>query len=274
MDAAAVTLPPELERVIFELAAWQSRKTIFTLILVAKKVCAWIEPELYHVLLFKLPEQAVRMLQSKPPEFLRQHVHHVALASTFEHTDVARLLSTCTSIRNFAFWTGNTYPELVPLLCKLTNLQRLSIDLFDLFGGDTELRIPPCEELPFTHITHLDILGLVSPELWPVFAMLPRLTHLCFSDVYLPDAIRAAFDLCERLELLVVIWIYQEDRSGGEEQSEITDPRLCIIDCEMVYQDWELGARGGVDFWRQGEQMVEMRRRQIKASTEGWIIED
>ncbi|KAJ7171281.1 hypothetical protein C8R46DRAFT_183749 [Mycena filopes] len=46
-----ICLPPELERAIFELAAWHHPETRFTLILVAKKVCIWIEPEIYHVLL-------------------------------------------------------------------------------------------------------------------------------------------------------------------------------------------------------------------------------
>ncbi|KAJ7748626.1 hypothetical protein B0H16DRAFT_1552717 [Mycena metata] len=269
MDVAAVTLPTELERIIFELAAWQSRETVFTLILVAKKVCAWIEPELYRVLVFKLHERAVRMLQSKPPEFLRQHVHHLALFGTLERVNVAQILSTCTSIRNLALWTGDTYPELVPLLCKLTNLQRLSIDLFDFFGGETQLRIPPCEELPFFgHITHLDVFGSIPPNLWPVFAMLPRLTHLCLSDTYLPDLIRAAFGLCERLELLVVLWTYHGHSHVQEGQSEITDPRLCIISCAMIYEDWEFGARGKADFWQQGEEMVEMKRRRITAFAE------
>jgi hypothetical protein len=40
-ERTLVNFPPELERVIFELAAWHYPDTMTTLILVAKKVCIW-----------------------------------------------------------------------------------------------------------------------------------------------------------------------------------------------------------------------------------------
>ncbi|KAJ6550049.1 hypothetical protein B0H19DRAFT_1160293 [Mycena capillaripes] len=43
-------LPPELERLIFEIAALESPKSMPALILVARRVQIWIEPLLYGVL--------------------------------------------------------------------------------------------------------------------------------------------------------------------------------------------------------------------------------
>ncbi|KAJ7757569.1 hypothetical protein B0H16DRAFT_1823917 [Mycena metata] len=247
MHSADPVLPVELERLIFELAAWQDPETIFALILVAKRVCMWIEPELYHIVLFR--KRLLPMLESKPAEFLRQHIHHLAIPAGIEYADVVRILSTCTDVHNLAIWNNTaTRPELLPLLCKLTNLQRLSTTLFALCGGfDARLRIPPPEELPFANLTHLDIFGLFPEQLWPVFKMLPRLTHLSLSTNTQPPAlINAALNACPLLQVLAVVWV---GMSVLPDESKISaDPRFCIVQCSHHEFDWKLGAWGGATF--------------------------
>ncbi|KAF7336119.1 hypothetical protein MVEN_02159000 [Mycena venus] len=253
-----VSLPTELERGIFELAAWQSPETITTLILVARRVCIWIEPQLYRVVLSRDTERLQQMMRSKPPEFLRNHVHHLAICSSIPRNDITLILSTCTHVHDLAVWTGDTYPELLADIRKLTNLQHLSIDLFELFGGDDQFQLPCVDELPFAHLTHLDIFT-GEPEdpppekLWPVFGMLPCLTHLSFTDFYIREMVQMALDTCPVLQLLVILWTDMEEEDISSETADISDPRFCIIGCPLFESDWEEGARGGLDFWCRAE---------------------
>ncbi|KAJ7757565.1 hypothetical protein B0H16DRAFT_1885583 [Mycena metata] len=246
-DSADPLLPPELERVIFELAVWQNPETIFALVLVAKRVCTWIEPELYHVVVFGKP-RSLLMLESKPSQFLGQHVHHLAIPANVLHVDVVRILSTCTGVHDLAIWNNiSTRPDLLPLLRKLTNLQCLSANLFALFGGRDD----------FT----LDQFRIPSPRgatgLWPVFKLLPRVTHLSVTDTYSPEVINAALGTCPVLQLLVAVWGRDPAMSPPPDESKIsTDPRFCIVLCSLFEFDWELGARGGRDVWRRAEEAV------------------
>ncbi|KAF7336125.1 hypothetical protein MVEN_02159600 [Mycena venus] len=258
-ETTPVHLPIELERVIFELAAWLSPKTITTLILVARRVCIWIEPQLYHVVLStRGTERLQQIMDSKPPEFLRKHIHHLALCGSIPRNDMARILSTCTNVRDLAVWTGDTYPALLAHIRNLIGLQRLSVNLFELFGGDDQFQFPCVDELPFSRLTHLDIFTSgpedpLSEKLWPIFGMLPCLTHLSFTDFYIPEMVQMALDTCPVLQLLVVVWTDMDEEDISNETSDISDPRFCTIGCPLFQSDWEEGAWGGLDFWRRAE---------------------
>ncbi|KAJ7235603.1 hypothetical protein B0H12DRAFT_1327423 [Mycena haematopus] len=273
-----VNLPAELERVIFELAAWQEPAMIKTLILVAKRVCIWIEPELYRVILCSghgSVERLLQMMQSKPPEFLQKHVHHLALSTPIARSDVTRVLSTCTNIRDLALWTGITDPEMLSDMRNLSNLQHLSVNLFDLFGGHQQFQLPRLGELPFAHLTHLDVFSSMPEALWPLFGMLPRLTHLSFNDTYFPEIVQMALDMCATLQLLVVVWTHSIDDEPAVDTLEISDPRFCMVWCEMFEDDWKEGAQGGVDFWHRAEiarQIRGERRRKDSGSHESEVL--
>ncbi|KAJ7673990.1 hypothetical protein DFH06DRAFT_978799 [Mycena polygramma] len=255
-------LPPELERDIFELAAWKCPESIPTLILVAKRVCIWIEPQLYHVVLSSgTPERLLRMVESKPAEFLRRHVHHLALSSVIPRSEVSRVLSICTNVHDLAVWTGDTYPELLSDMRKLSNLQRLSVNLYELFGGPEEFRLPNLAELPFLHLTHLDVFSNMPAVLWPIFGMLPSLTHLAFSDYYHYEMMQTALDTCPLLELLVVVWTQEDDVERSEDASDITDARFCTVSCQQFESDWERGAWGEGDFWSRADELLARRSR-------------
>ncbi|KAJ7757570.1 hypothetical protein B0H16DRAFT_1416630 [Mycena metata] len=280
MHSADPVLPAELERSVFEFSAWQNPETIFTLILVAKRVCIWIEPELYHMVAFRKPRSFL-MLQSKPAEFLRRHVRGVAIPGNISHVDIERILSKCTGVYDLTLsmephWNyAMPRPKLLPRLCTLTNLQRLSTNLFALCGGrghggfDAQFRMPSSEELPFASLTHLDIFGLVPNQLWPVFGMLPQLTHLSLNDTALPgpELINAVLGACPVLKVLVVLWTRDVRISPLPDESKInTDPRFCIVRCLYYDFDWECGARGGPDVWRRAEEAV---TKKIRARRKG-----
>ncbi|KAJ7872809.1 hypothetical protein B0H14DRAFT_2721280 [Mycena olivaceomarginata] len=261
-----LTLPAELERVIFELAAWQDPKSITTLILVAKRICIWIEPQLYRIVLSTgSTDQLLQMMRSKPPEFLREHVHHLAFSAPISRSDVARILSICTNVHDLAVWTGDTYPDLLSDMRNLPNLRRLSTCLSDLFGGPDQFRLPPIEELPFSHLTHLDVFGDMPAELWPVFGMLPCLTHLSFSDNYTPEMIQMALDTCAALHFLVIVWMDSLEFEALD-TSAISDPRFCTIECVLFKDDWKEGASGGLDFWLRADMERKSRRERPGSS--------
>ncbi|KAJ7096692.1 hypothetical protein B0H15DRAFT_826062 [Mycena belliarum] len=254
-------LPIELERLIFELTARVYPDTITTLILVARRICVWIEPFLYQVVLSSgYGERVTRIMASKPPEFLRQHVQqHLALSCSMSRRYVSYILSTCTNIQNLALWTGDTYPALLDDMRHLTNLRRLSVSLFKLFGGNAMKLLPSKEDLPFSHLTHLDVFGEVIEPVWPVFGMLPCLTHLSISDQYIPQLLQRALDEVPTLRLLVVVWT-TDPPIWDVEETVITDPRFCTIFCHFD-SDWEIGALGGLDFWCRAEDFIARRAR-------------
>ncbi|KAK7055736.1 hypothetical protein R3P38DRAFT_3253727 [Favolaschia claudopus] len=270
-EETLINLPPELERVIFELAAWLYPSMIQTLILVAKRVCIWIEPQLYHVVLCDGGETQllIKMLEYKSPEFLQAHVRHLALSSSTSRDEVTRILSICTNIRDLALWTGDTYPAMLPLLRNLTSLKCLSINLYSLFGGPENFQIPPVDDLAFKNLTHLDVFSDIPEPLWPFFGMLPSLTHLSLSDFYDSDMVDMVFDTCASLELLVVVST-EEDNEDMFQPSDTADPRLCSVSCQEFRLDWIEGAWGRCDYWRRAESMVEKRRsRAVVAPEEG-----
>ncbi|KAJ6496267.1 hypothetical protein C8R45DRAFT_1132315 [Mycena sanguinolenta] len=119
-------LPPELEKEIFEVLALSSLTLIPKLVLVSKRVRIWLEPLLYKHLSVCDPhfrhtrsellrissDEYLEILNSKPASFLRDHVHHLAMANLPDAT-VERALSSCTEIRsNAASFSRLTHLEI------------------------------------------------------------------------------------------------------------------------------------------------------------------
>ncbi|KAJ6546612.1 hypothetical protein B0H10DRAFT_2130982 [Mycena sp. CBHHK59/15] len=267
-----IGLPVELERDIFELAAWLHPETIQTLILVAKRVCIWIEPLLYHVVLLRGggdSERLLRMMDSKPPEFLREHVRHLALSSTISRSDVKRILSMCTNITDLALWTGDTYPDLLSEMGRLNNLAQLSINLYEVFGRNQSPSPVQFEQPAFSHLTHLDIFSTLPEVLWPVFGKIPHLTHLSFTDYYVPELLAHVIDVCQSLQVLIVLWTQEAEH--GIQEPDITDQRFCLISCPDFEEDWNLGAWGGMDFWAKSDAFVERKRQGLITGAVYWV---
>ncbi|KAJ7191738.1 hypothetical protein GGX14DRAFT_380853 [Mycena pura] len=266
-------LPPELELAVFQLTAWFHPEMTHTLILVCKRVCTWVEPLLYKVVQNNSTgseDRILRMMTSKPPEYLQAHVRHVALINFIDRRDVADLLSTCTDIEDLAIWTpGDTYPALLDDMRHLTRLRHLSINIFDLFGGYSRFQLPPVEQLPLSlvNLTHLDVFGTPTAELCPFFGMLSALTHLAFSDIYMPLLMQHALDTCPALQVLVIVWTQSDAHEETPETPEITDPRFCTVFCTNFNEDWEMGAWDGEDFWYRAEAVIAAKHhREIKGA--------
>ncbi|KAJ7429809.1 hypothetical protein B0H11DRAFT_2300148 [Mycena galericulata] len=171
------TLPPEIEREIFEWTAISYPSAIPALLRVSLRVQLWVEPYLYRVVKV-YPEPPYSVMEnailrptpkSKPASFYREAVRHLYLCHRMYWS--SEVLQVCTKTRSLeAVWSS---PALVPILLQM-NLRELGLSLEDLFGG---------REYPlFDSITHLDVFDIIihdDAKISPYIASLPSLTHLC-----------------------------------------------------------------------------------------------
>ncbi|KAJ7059941.1 hypothetical protein C8F01DRAFT_1143512 [Mycena amicta] len=242
--------PPELERVIFELAAWDDRDMMKSLLCVARRVRIWIQPL----------------------------VHRVYIVSTSDSTSLSRLQTLVgerpTRAKKDVFTIGNFSRAVIqPILSACTNI----IDL-GLWTADNHFTLPPQGLLaPLSRVTHLDIITptsnpSVSPKLLDVLRSpaFPALTHVAFTDF--PEFIDDVLSIPERKATLRLVVICLEvtdylskDEDVARREEEIKDPRFCVARYEDFLRDWEIGAWGGRDFWARAEERVADRRATLKS---------
>ncbi|KAJ7462523.1 hypothetical protein FB451DRAFT_1266931 [Mycena latifolia] len=176
-------LPLELEREIFERAAYRDKTTMLTLLLVCHRVHTWIEPLLYRVL--EIPDDNMlsaieAVIQSKPASFFQSAVRHLFVWHPTGSMSCRTLLDHCSGAINICI-AGIFDADLIPALSN-TRPQRLALNgpLPPSFGLDHPV---------FLSVTHLDIYlgqldleGSESWEAWSYLASLPVLTHLALSE--------------------------------------------------------------------------------------------
>ncbi|KAJ7058896.1 hypothetical protein C8F01DRAFT_1026877 [Mycena amicta] len=264
-------LPPELERMIFELAAWQDRATTLKLVLVARRAHIWIEPLLWKVILLNTRATLGHLLTTMPSN---GPAHIKDLARSAESVSLAetnQLLSVCPNITNLALWIGDILPDFVAELQQPTKLTRLSINLALLGNSD----LGPAHFSPLLNVSHLEVFGETpSLALLPIFCALPALTHLAFGESeYAPELFKTIFEARNDTLLLLVVVCERRDHSlsspDAEDsdismavaEEEITDSRFCVVECLDPIEDWLLGAWGGRDFWCRAEERVAERAR-------------
>ncbi|KAF7325155.1 hypothetical protein MKEN_00559400 [Mycena kentingensis (nom. inval.)] len=288
MAAPAPRLPLELEWRIFDLAAWGDLVTARTLSLVAYRVHVWMQSILYHVLDIldtRSLDRCLAQLGNYPA--LLKHTRCLALEFEIRRDNPAQvnittsLLAACPNLTNLAQWTG-VNPATLAELRPLRSLRHLSIDLFALFGGPQNFRVPPPAHLgALQRITHLDVYGRF-PTPTPrsdgavfhphdVFnpAVFPALTHLAFpySPLYDEqdfhetfDGILRAFELpLTAMRVLVFYAELEEDPAKTllKLETGIEDPRFCVVVSDVSYpEDWKSGVWGGEDVWSRAEQRV------------------
>ncbi|KAJ7058906.1 hypothetical protein C8F01DRAFT_1371058 [Mycena amicta] len=193
-------LPPELERLIFELVAWHDRATTLKLVLVARRAHIWIEPLLWKVLVLGT-YTSVRNLLGTIPSNGPAHIQHLTLMASTSLAETKQLLSICSNITNLSLWTAEVHvlSDLLRELQQPTKLARLSIEISLL-----DIQCAPL--LTVTHL-ELEVLGDISSlALLPIFCALPALTHLAFAGEYAPELCKRILQACnDTLHLLVVV---------------------------------------------------------------------
>ncbi|KAJ7059857.1 hypothetical protein C8F01DRAFT_206091 [Mycena amicta] len=270
-------LPPELERIIFELAAWNDKDMMKALLCVARRVRIWIQPLVHRVYTIRATNldsfDPLQTLVDERPTRAKKDVLFLGVSDDFIRQDIQLILSTCTSIIDLGLWTTYIYTELLRDMQQLTSLTRLSIDLLDLFGGENHFTLPPPGLLaPFSRVTHLDIISSVSPKLLDVLRSpaFPALTHVAFADF--PEFIDDVLSIPERKATLRLVVIclemtdyLNENEDVARREEEIKDPRFCVVAYENFLREWELSAWGGRDFWVRAEERAAERRAALKS---------
>ncbi|KAJ7766668.1 hypothetical protein B0H16DRAFT_1522173 [Mycena metata] len=261
------SFPFDIEREIFETTAVRYRKSIPTLLRVCHRVHTWVQPLLYSALHISKPNDPIlAVLRSKPASFLQNAVRHVFLLNDPDMKDVNQeVLTICSGIVNLVI-DREFDRDLLPIL---DTMHLRSLDLY----------IPPMGSLwahstlkhpLFFSITHLSFYQnhADGPEPskwdnWSRLAALPALTHLCLSEdisSIFPEALKE----CRGLVLAVTLfWTRVEARSANAfvQELAITDARFFVmVTPNAITKEWQLGARGGDDFWVRAERFITRRR--------------
>ncbi|KAJ7876231.1 hypothetical protein B0H13DRAFT_2279631 [Mycena leptocephala] len=258
MSTTGQILPPELEQDIFTLAS----------ILHPEYWIQRIEPELYKILMMAFdaiqspssspyrgsddPLEALRKLhsfmRSRSPDFFRDNVRHLCFTDC--HVDsICQMLCPCTLVVNVALH------------------RRLSIYADRLF-----LHRGAFTHSIFNHITHFACVDWYNCMDWYSddrawgFAHIPRLTHLALGGWTAFDEeneqSRDILKQCKTLQVLVSIWsekasLLADVPYRGELAAD--DPRFVMLLARNFEEDWEMGARGGEDYWAVADALVKRR---------------
>ncbi|KAJ7150753.1 hypothetical protein C8R46DRAFT_1124051, partial [Mycena filopes] len=214
------TLPPELEREIFEFAALWYPTTITSLLRVCHRVHCWINPFLYTVLPLVRSGRmghVEKTLRAKP--FLRRPIGHVLVdLHSFDDADWIALLRLTSSPTQeppeFAMkGLDVTAPGLkgvfvtLPLITLLP--QRLAFEFLrqDATSGIFDTLSPYFVNLTHLTLLHADPYEWVFWRSWEHLTTLPALTHLCLSAnisrVILPHVLKD----CPALQAVLTTWL-------------------------------------------------------------------
>ncbi|KAJ7662164.1 hypothetical protein DFH06DRAFT_1471732 [Mycena polygramma] len=275
-------LPVELERNIFELAARAHSKSIPKLLLVAQRVKIWLEPILYSVVVFSHP---IPGHLSFGPTHFSSAIQSQAISGYVKHLfipydkvlaiDLELVLASCTAVENLVL-PSLQIPEgtdLLPFVSAMP-LRRLRTTLADLFfmGG-----IDFTHSL-FTHITHLELmedLFFAQREDWKGLSLIPNLTHLAFLVKKSLPIFQCALTACSALQVLIFVHIHHlniQDVGFGLE-SLAHDTRFICMPASPLSQDWQIGARGGDDFWVRAEKFI-AKRVSGEVDSENFVFQD
>ncbi|KAJ7177024.1 hypothetical protein C8R46DRAFT_1346916 [Mycena filopes] len=262
--------PPELERVIFEIAATVDHTSIPRLILVAHRVLTWIEPLLYTVV--SVDRQSTELIHSllHKPQF-HNTVRHFSLPEYSCAKDGLEVLALCPGIINLA-GTNGLHGAVLAILDVL-QIQRLAFSLRDLFDHSPV----DLTHRAFSALTHLDLWVDDENEfedvleLLPELPILPALTHLSLDSDIPRDDLLAVLARCPRLHLLLVTWAEGDSDYETVRFPAAYDARFVIGTHGDYWREWEAGARGFPDNWSRATEFVARKRRGEIEATCYWL---
>ncbi|PPQ63744.1 hypothetical protein CVT24_004253 [Panaeolus cyanescens] len=293
-------LPPELERIIFEMAVEDITSNLpptrcaLNLQLTAKRVryCSlsfptkWenrIRPLLYRI--FKHTNKRVDpfpnfngsngLVMNEIGPFIKHFLYGSSPLQNYE--SMANLIRHCPNIENMSVWCdADTLSTLYPAISSLQHLKRLSAR----FGCLSRSQVLS----PFMHrLTHLEIVGNLG---WDIIIELKNLTHISTSVVvYNPYDHEFMTDPLVHVEQLLnkicspdgcpnlrVVKIY----SGSP--LEFSDIRLVLLPLglfsyEASVWDWLNGANERVDSWVFADRIVYARQMGYMAPDSSLVLD-
>ncbi|KAF7369319.1 hypothetical protein MVEN_00260100 [Mycena venus] len=281
-DGDSPYFPRELEREIFETAAELYPETIPTLLLVALRVLEWIEPLGYRTFFLaetRSTSQRFRFLQhaiqSKPAHFIRTNIWYLLAGTTFTAGTLNDVLPHCTGIRSLVLF--HACPSMLSQL-KDTQPRRLAIPIASLFH-DQDTRVMDFTLPFFACLTHLDVFEILNDlnswsSSWTTLGLLPGLTHLAFLELCESALIAEILVTCTKLKVL--IGMHSEAPPSWEDMPNIPVDEARFVSMAVsttdYIMDWEVGTKGGMDFWARADAFVAKRRRgEIEPRSRHWI---
>ncbi|KAK0494563.1 hypothetical protein EDD18DRAFT_348513 [Armillaria luteobubalina] len=153
-------LPTELEREIFETAAYMRPSSALDLVLVARKVRTWIQPLIYEMVTLGTDDTSLflRTMDELPVAFFQQNVKRLCLTVSVEPEAAARILATCSGLQSLACWVDfravRSQIHFSPLIAS-QRLQRLSMEIRHF---QQLCRDPLCQGALFRSLTRLDLI--------------------------------------------------------------------------------------------------------------------
>ncbi|KAJ7438557.1 hypothetical protein B0H11DRAFT_2206111 [Mycena galericulata] len=267
-------LPSELEKEIFDIAAYSRPLCIPKLMLVAWRVRIWVEPLLYRVviLLNELDhicldgmkgypyedEKNFTRIRATPASVLRDSVRHLCLKHV--SNEVAEfILSASSGVEDLWIIPNGTAASLL-LILGLLPLKCLYCSLGVLFAPDTVDFTHPL----FSHLTHLEFFDWnpVFPEHWFRLSLIPHLTHLGFNHKEFLRLALTILNTCKSLRVLV--FLESPWATSVEEHPELEDlakdPRFVQMPRSQYIKDWQMGALTDIDYWSRAEEFIAKRK--------------
>ncbi|KAJ6459145.1 hypothetical protein C8R47DRAFT_1162453 [Mycena vitilis] len=269
-------LPPELERMIFEVAALARWTEIPRLVRVAWRVKKWIQPLLYRIVLLTshwTSHQAemsgfpivpigtmVDAVCEQSTPFLDSAVHHLFFDyAREEHLPISTMNIILTRCRHVArLFTFDT-PDLEHLN-SLHCLRRLTLDTSSGFPHVTGAFTQPL----FRNVTHLELLNDwdggdsdASSRFWTDVGLLPHLTHLAFNSLMESPTFHPGLRANTRLQCFAFL-----HRSANILDAVVLsdDERFVCIQQTDWRLDWLRGANGEDDFWVLADEFIAAKR--------------
>nr|GAT51495.1 predicted protein [Mycena chlorophos] len=261
--------PPELERKIFEEAAYLHAALIPVLLLVAQRVFLWMEPLMYRTLTVRdhLPqyERFLEIFLLKSPAFLTAAVRHIHFDSSAASINTAgktyaEILARCPGITHVGTTVVFTGPRAREALTVLPNLTHLTTNLNGLFPDSKSVN--PRHAI-LANVTHLNLHDSMAQyhareNIWDAIPYIPRLTHLRMKSSGLePTLLEQLLESCPNLHVLLLT------TGKSSEAFTVLDPRLVwgyVTDhYDLFWEDWMRNVRGEVDMWLLAEEMVQRR---------------
>ncbi|KAJ7900550.1 hypothetical protein B0H14DRAFT_3852369 [Mycena olivaceomarginata] len=269
-------LPVELEKEIFQMAAYSRPLSIPCLMLVARRVKIWVEPLLFQVVVLSrhqcldktfIPytypiadDDDFSSIQSQPTSVLRDSVRHLLLLRV-PKTVAEFIVSASSTVEDLWISTAEPIAFLLPFIGILP-LKRLYCDLKELFAHKAQIDFG---HPLFSRLTHLELFDQKATDSYFDLALIPYLTHLAFNVPGLLHMSLTLLKTCKSLRVLVLVTLMPGHLSEMIVKREVLwqlseDPRFVRMFCLEFVDDWKTGALTGSDYWSRAEDFIMQRR--------------
>ncbi|KAJ6473392.1 hypothetical protein C8R47DRAFT_719190 [Mycena vitilis] len=260
------SLPPELERCIFQCAALSRPVDIPTLMRVAWRVKNWVEPLLYRTMVVGI--KAIDGIpQYTPTKFSRstdfgQAVRNI-LITTSKCETMSMLMHLFPSMENLYLKFHGALPNVAHggfnCLKQLYASPRVFLAV-----------VHPTGSAHFANLTHLELFLGMAPDRdesptenlarWTVLSKLPKLTHLAAALPSMDPAGIGSMVLldCKSLRALIVFDI--QPGPSPMMDSLASDPRFMMMMVQNHTADWQQGVLTGDDYWARADAFIAKRK--------------